>query len=94
MAVVREIVGCFISSVGGGSAFPAFFRVAALKPDSLVSQFALYSLSDEFRMQPSGGYSPQQRQAIRDFLDYIETRVDEFDQEYVAKAKTLWQTVA
>jgi hypothetical protein len=72
---------------------PAFLRVAALKPDSLVTQFSLYSLSDGFRMQP-GGYSPQQKQAIRDFLGYIETRVDEFDQEYVAKAKTLWQTVA
>jgi hypothetical protein len=74
--------------------FPAFLRVAALKPDSLVAQFALYSLSDEFRMQPSGGYSPQQKQAIRDFLDYIETRIDESQQEYVAKAKPLWQTVA
>ena len=74
--------------------FPAFLRVAALKPDSLVAQFALYSLSDVFRMQPSGGYSLQQKQAIRDFLDYIERRVDESDEEYVTKAKTLWQTVA
>jgi len=72
----------------------AFLRVAALKPDSLVSQYVLFSLSDGFRMQPSGGYSPQQRQAIRDFLGYIETCVDEFDQEYVTKAKALWQTVA
>ena len=74
--------------------FPAFLRFAALKPDSLVTQFALYALSDSFRMQPSGGYSPQQKQAIRDFLGFIETRVDEFDQEYVTKAKALWQTVA
>jgi hypothetical protein len=74
--------------------FPAFLRVAALKPDSLVAQFVLYSLSDEFRMQPSGGYSPQQKQAIRDFLGYMEPRVDEFDQEHVSKAKALWQTVA
>ena len=73
--------------------FPAFLRVAALRPDSLVAQFTLYSLSDNFRMQPSGGYSPQQKQAIRDFLGYIETRVDEFNQEYVTKAKALWQTV-
>ena len=73
--------------------FPAFLRVAALKPDSLVTQFVLYSLSGGFRMQPNGGYSPQQKQAIRDFLEYTETRVDEFDQEYVAKAKILWQTV-
>ena len=69
---------------------PAFLRVAALKPDSLVTQFVLYSLSDEFRMQPSGGYSPQQKQAIRDFLEYIEMRVDGHDQQYVAKAKALW----
>jgi hypothetical protein len=74
--------------------FPAFLRVASLKPDSLVAQFVLYALADEFRMQPSGGYSPQQQQAIRDFLGYIETRVDEFNQEYVTKAKGLWQTVA
>ena len=74
--------------------FPAFLRVAALKPDSLVAQFALYSLSDRFRMQPRGGYSPQQRQAIRDFLGYIETRVDESNQEDVTKAKALWRTVA
>jgi hypothetical protein len=73
--------------------FPAFLRVAALKPDSLVAQFILYSLSDGFRMQPSGGYSQQQKQAIRDFLGYIEKRVDEDGQEYVAKAKVLWQSV-
>jgi hypothetical protein len=73
--------------------FPAFLRVAALKPDSLVAQFVLYSLSDGFRMQPVGDYSPRQKQAIRDFLGYIETRVDESGQEYVAAAKGLWQTV-
>jgi hypothetical protein len=74
--------------------FPAFLRVAALKPQSLVTRFVLYSLSDGFRMQPSGGYSPQQKQAIRDFLGYIETRIDESDQEYVTNAKALWQTAA
>jgi hypothetical protein len=74
--------------------FPAYFRFAALKPDSLVAQFVLYSLSEDFRMQPSGGYSAQQRQVIRDFLEYIETRVDELDKEDVAKAKALWQSVA
>jgi len=74
--------------------FPAFFRVAALKPESLVAQFVLYSLSDGFRMQPSGGYSSQQKQAIHDFLVYVERSVDEHDQEYVTKAKALWQTVA
>jgi hypothetical protein len=73
---------------------PAFLRVAAHKPDSLVTQFALYTLADDFRLQPSGGYSPQQRQAIRDFLGYIETRVDEYGQKYVTEAKALWQAVA
>ena len=74
--------------------FPAFFRVAAHKPDSLVAEFVLYSLSDTFRMCPSGGYSPQQQQAVRDFLNYIGPRVDDLDQEDVTKAKTLWQAVA
>jgi hypothetical protein len=74
--------------------FPAYFRVAALKPDSLVARFVLYSLSEDFRMQPTGTYSLQQKQAIGDFLEYIETRVDEFDKEYVAKAKALWQSIA
>ena len=74
--------------------FPAFLRVAALQPDSLVTQFALYASADEFRMQPSGGYSPRQKQAICDFLEYIEPRVDESEQDYVTKAKALWQTVA
>ena len=71
--------------------FPAFLRVAARKPDSLVKQFVLYALSDDFRMQPSGGYSPQQQQAVRDFLTYIEPSVDEFDREYFEKAKALWR---
>ena len=74
--------------------FPAFLRVAALKPDSLVLQLVLFSLSGDFRMQPSGGYSPQQKQAIRDFLEYIETHFDEYDQESFEKAKTVWQTAA
>jgi hypothetical protein len=73
--------------------FPAFLRVAALKPDSLVAQFVLYSLSKDFRMQPSGGYSEQQKQAFQYYLAYIESHVDEFEQEYFAKAKALWHAV-
>jgi len=73
--------------------FPAFLRVAALKPDSHVAQFVLYALADDFRMSPSGGYSLEQKQAIRDFLEYIGVRVDEYDQKYIEKAKVLWQTV-
>lgn len=70
----------------------AFLRVAALKPDSLVAQFVLYELSDEFRMQPSGSYSTKQKQAIRHFLEYAEGRAAHSDRENVAKAKTLWQS--
>jgi hypothetical protein len=73
--------------------FPAFLRVAASKPDSLVAQFVLYSLADDFKMQPSGGYSEQQKQAFRDYLSYIESQADEFEQEYFAKAKALWHAV-
>src|SRR4051812_43657038 len=70
---------------------PAFLRVAALKPGSLVAQFLLYALAGEFRMQPTGGYSPHQKQAIRDYLEYAEKRADDLDREYVGRAKTLWQ---
>jgi hypothetical protein len=73
--------------------FPAFLRVAARKPDSTVALFVLYSLSDDFRMQPSGGYSKQQKQAIRDYLSFIEPYVDEFDQEHFSKAVALWSPV-
>ena len=69
---------------------PAFLRVAALKPDSLVAQFLLYALSDEFRMYPSGGYSAQQKQVIRHYLEYAQ-HVGNYDQECVDKAKTIWQ---
>ena len=72
--------------------FPAFFRVAALKPDSLVTQFTLFSLSDDFRMQPDGGYSPQQKQAIRNLLAFLKPRVGDSEREYVEKAETLWQS--
>jgi hypothetical protein len=73
--------------------FPAFLRFASLNPDSLVTQFTLYSLSDDFRMQPSGSYSMKQSQAILSFLKYVETRVDESDQESVSKARKRWQTL-
>ena len=72
---------------------PAFLRVAALKPDSLVADFVLYALSDEFRMQPMGGYTPQQKQAIRDFLKFIEPSADDDGREYVSRANALWQPV-
>ena len=74
--------------------FPAFLRFAALKPDSKVTEFLLYDLSSEFRKQPNGGYSPCQKQAIQDFLAYIESRVDDFAREDVKKAKDVWQRVA
>ena len=73
---------------------PAFLRVAALKPDSLVAQFVLYSLADDFRMQPSGGYSARQKQAVRDYLIHIEPRMGEYGREYFEKASALWPPVA
>jgi len=73
---------------------PAFFRVAALKPDSLAAQFLLYSLADDFRMQPQSGYSAQQKQAVRDYLTYIEQRMEEYDREYFDKASALWPPAA
>ena len=74
--------------------FPAFLRLAALKPDSTVATFVIYSLADDFRMHPSGGYSSQQQQVFRDFLAYIEPRADEYNREYFAKAVALWHPVS
>ena len=73
--------------------FPAFLRVAARKPDSTVAQFVLYSLSDDFRMHPRGGYSEQQKQAFRDYLSFIEPHIDDYDREHFAKAVALWNAV-
>ena len=72
---------------------PAFLRAGALKPDSVVTQFVLYTLSDDFRMQPSGGYPKQQREAIADYLRYVEQTADEYEEDYLAKALALWHTV-
>ena len=72
---------------------PAFLRVAARKPDSLVAQFVLYSLSDDLRMDPIGGYSEQQKQAIREYLAYMEPHLDEYDSQDFAKAIALWSPV-
>ena len=73
--------------------FPAFLRVAARKPDSTVAQFVLHSLADDFRMHPSGGYSAREKQAVRDYLSFIEPRVDECDQGHFSKAVALWTPV-
>ena len=72
---------------------PAFLRVSALKPDSTVAQFVLYALSRDFRMQPSGGYSLEQKQEIRDYLDYIQPHLDESDRQDFAEASALWPPV-
>ena len=72
---------------------PAFLCVAAVRPDSVVAQFVLYSLSDDFRMQPSGGYSERQKQAFRDYLSFIEPHVDQYDREHFEKARALWYPV-
>src|SRR4051812_12473254 len=72
---------------------PAFLRVAAGKPDSLVAQFILYSLSNDFRMHPTGGYSEPQKQAIRDYLAYMQPHSDKWDSDDFAKAVALWHPV-
>lgn len=69
---------------------PAYFRAVAHNPDSVAAQFLLYTLSDGFRMQPEGGYTDQQKEAIRNFLVYMEPKYNEFEQEYVKKAKLFW----
>ena len=69
---------------------PAFLRVGALKPDSNVSQFVLYDLSENFRREPRGGYSPEQKQAILDYLSFVEPQSEDVLKEYVARARTLW----
>ncbi len=70
--------------------FPAYLRIGALKPDSLVSQFILYALEDDFRWQPSGGYSSQQKGAILDYLNYVEPRMEDDDRNSFEKARKLW----
>jgi hypothetical protein len=70
---------------------PAYLRVAARDAESTVTQFVLYSLSDEFRFHPSGGYTPSQRQAILDFLSFIEPQSDPKQKEDILKARELWK---
>ena|SRR5437016_6860971 len=70
---------------------PAYLRVAARDPESTVTQFVLYSLSDEFRFHPSGGYTPSQRKAVLDFLAFIEPQSDPDQKEYISRARELWK---
>jgi hypothetical protein len=70
---------------------PAYFRLAARDPESTVTQFVLYSLSDEFRFHPSGGYTPAQRKAVLDFLSFIEPQSDSNQKEYISRARELWK---
>ena len=72
---------------------PAYLRVAAHVPDSTVTQFVLFSLKDDFRWNPSGGYTPQQRRAILDFLSFIERESDSMQKEDIARARELWNIV-
>jgi hypothetical protein len=72
---------------------PAYLRVAARDPGSTVAQFVLYSLSDEFRFQPSGGYTSSQQRAILDFLSFIEPQSDSEQKEHISKARERWNAV-
>lgn len=73
---------------------PAYLRVGALDPHSLVSEFVLYSLSSDFRWEPSGGYTPQQKRVILDYLDYVEPQMDDFDRNSFMAARKLWNDAA
>jgi hypothetical protein len=73
---------------------PAYLRVGALAPNSLVSQFVLYTLADDFRFQPVDGYSSKQRQAITNYLEFIAPQLDEtMDPKVLSDARTLWHAV-
>ncbi len=70
---------------------PAYLRVAGRDPESTVAQFVLYSLSDEFRFQPTGGYTTAQQRAILDYLSFVEPQTDSTMHEYISKARELWK---
>ena len=71
---------------------PAYLRVSACNPDSTVSQFVLFALKGDHRWEPFGGYSKEQRQAICEYLQFLESRtIDENYQKDIAAAKSLWQ---
>lgn len=71
---------------------PAYLRVSACNPDSTVTQFVLFSLKGDHRWEPSGGYSKEQKQAIYEYLQFIEARtIDENYQKDIAKAKSVWK---
>jgi hypothetical protein len=81
----------FMSDDGKRYYLPAYLRVAARDGESTVTQFVLYSLSDEFRFHPAGGYTPSQRQAILGFLSFIEPQSDPNQKEYISRARELWK---
>jgi hypothetical protein len=73
---------------------PAYLRVGALAPTSLVSEFVLYTLADDFRFQPVDGYSPEQKQAITNYLEFIAPHLDDtMDPKFLSDARTLWHAV-
>ena len=71
---------------------PAYLRVSACNPDSTVSQFILFALKDDHRWEPTGGYSSEQRQAICEYLQFLEDRTaDEYYRKDIAEAKSVWE---
>lgn len=69
----------------------AYLRVAARDAESTVTQFVVFSLSDEFRFDPSVGYTPAQRQALLDFLEFIEPQSGPYQKEEISRARELWK---
>jgi hypothetical protein len=73
---------------------PAYLRVGALAPNSLVSEFVLYTLADDFRFQPVDGYSLEQKQAIANYIEFIAPHLDDtMDPKFLSDARTLWHAV-
>ena len=72
---------------------PAYLRVAARHPQSTVTMFVLFALSADHRWQPEGGYTRAQRQAILDFLAFIEPHVDPSETADVIAARRRWRDV-
>lgn len=72
---------------------PAYLRVAARDPQSTVAQFVLFALAADHRWQPPGGYTSAQRQAIVDYLTFIEPHTDSTDGADIKRARVRWAAV-
>ena len=70
---------------------PAFLRISISVPESLVTEFILYSLDSDHRWNPPGGYTQSQKDALLAYLDYVEPRIDEVFHKDLQSARARWQ---